>query len=72
MLWEFKEPNNTIKLYQGSGKVIALKCSDKVVIDWNDETSDTQEQLFAFRFNKSTKKASRLCVQKKMNQNVVE
>ena len=72
MLWEFNEPNNTIKLSWCSGTVISLRCNYKVVIDWDGEISDTQEQLSAFKFNTSTKKAWKLCVQRKINQNVVE
>ena len=55
--WEINKPNNTIKLSWCSGTVISLRCDNKVIIDWDGKISDTLEQLSAFRFNTSTKKA---------------
>ena len=66
IIWELKEHDNTMKLCWCSGTVIALKHNDKVIVEQDDETPDTQEELSPFRFNKSTKKGWRLCVDKQI------
>ena len=69
MLWEFYEQDSTVKLYWCTGSVIGFKGGNKVIIEWDDETEDTVEELTPFRYNKTNAKAWRLFVERKITKN---
>ena len=70
MLWEFYELDGTEKLCWCTGSVIGLKGGNKVVVEWDDETEDTEEELTPFRYNKSNVKAWRFCVKRRITKNI--
>ena len=69
MLWEFYEQDSTVKLCWCTGSVIGFKGGNKVIIEWDDETEDTVEELTPFRYNKNNAKAWRLFVERNINKN---
>ena len=66
MIWEFYELDGTKELYWCICSVISLKGGNKVVVECNDKTEDTEEELALFRYNKSSVKTWRLCVKRKL------